>query len=280
MYYFFNLTYFLITMLYNVFKMVDKKSALNSYHLVRILLGLLYELVDTISSGAVIQIDERLNKLYLSLCERLENLTENKFTRPFPSLFSIGQNIDVEWNEGGRMSLLDFKSKLKPEDLGNESIQINEDRNFIREAVNLIKSLKGYKAKTEIKFNQSLTELENDLESGESEKRFCSLEGDTFTLYLSDGSKKAITFNTKEKSSNQMLAVFRELFEHWQKTPNKVTPRKLIGKALHEGNVNDVVSNLRRKIEARGLSENVILGSYVAKDDGYLFEIIKPTPTA
>lgn len=115
-------------------------------------------------------------------------------------------------------------------------------------------------------------------------KGLCRFENNAFFITLKNGTEKPITFETR-RDTKYMLALFKILYEHWQRLGNepleKGEIRRRMGKEGVTGEISDkfiknTVSNIRKKIDSAVLSDCIVL-KYDRASDGFSLDIKIPS---
>ena len=112
----------------------------------------------------------------------------------------------------------------------------------------------------------------------------CRFENNAFFITLKNGTEKSITFETR-RDTRYMLALFKVLYEHWQRFGNEPLEKGEIRRRMRKEGVTreisdnfikNIVSNIRKKINSVKLSSPVILG-YDRASNGYYLDIKIPS---
>jgi hypothetical protein len=243
-----------------------------------------------VSSGNIVDMGEELYNLYLDLCERLEKIDPESFQRPYKSLFEKGRKIDV-WKEGGpRDRLLDYlfmNKRSSGKDINLIDKVSKEDKYLLNEAYFSLKLYEDYKSELEKGFKEELKKIANRNRAIDWQK-YCRLENGAFSIRLADGSWTHIDFSVNK--TNAMFEVLKVMFKKWRKNIDKntviVTKPEFtshLSKVIDnysENKLRSHISNLKKKkIEARGLENIVVISNFIIKDNGYSFSIKLPIRT-
>jgi hypothetical protein len=278
----------------DVMKMNKGEISDKDLYLIKFLSQILFDLLDGISAGLVFSFNEHTGVVYILLCEELEKLTDGKFIRPFKTLFAVGKDIDIEWNEDEKWKCLDELSEFDTLFIkrGKKRFDINDYEEKYRHLI--IDALKEVnEIKTLNKAQKKLVEEENfngepfTHEGSFIKDRWCSFENHKFFIHLNDGSPDSLPFSS-DISGNLMYEVFRVLFETWRRSEtdegfvfvDKETILKgleAVGiKGKNGDDLKNIMHNLRTKIKHYGLSSTIILNHFSEIEDGYPFKIIVP----
>lgn len=134
----------------------------------RLYYGILVKLLDTHLGGTHVLISEDINRIYLQLCIKIEELLKEsifkklpkKHWKPFSNLLTANSDYDIDWEIEKRQQCYDFKSYIEELFIRNGEKEYGIEPNDVKLLIPIKKFIEDYqKDKDQKQFDETMSVL-------------------------------------------------------------------------------------------------------------------------